>query len=342
MLGVVEASDSPSYALTPMQDDRTGTILGLNPPVATYEDACGLTCEAMLEGSRVQVMLPDPPLPEDDRVPAGSLGNLRPPSDMDARLFDAMPPDLRVISPFVEWGYIARTDTGAGWVHKIVVEFDGLVPRLSASRTVDSCFGRMLLWLEVWTRQNLSRPNMPSGLMAAMGVVHLQGDGVLRPTATLMQANVGALHHLDLAASRADWKRAIELAARDAEPPLEHRLLRDAEVELGRGGQRLAVITAGSAVEIAVAAHLRSVGEKLGLNPTLGRVLRVAHKRQELRALGLDYYRHVDPTLVTPRNRAVHDARKPTTAETVAALELATTLVRHFAPMASDLARPRP
>lgn len=323
-----------------MEDDRTGAILTLNPPVATYEDAYGLTGEAMLEGSRMRVMLPDPPLSTDERVPPGSLRNLRPPSDMDARLFDAMPPKLRVISPFVEWGYIARQDTGAGCVHKVVVELDGHVPPVSASTALKSWVTRMLRWLEVWTRQNLSRPDSPGGLMPAMGVAHLRDDGVVRPSATLMQANVGAVHHLDLAANGDDWEKAIKLAAQELDPPLEHRLLRDAEVQLGRGEQRLAVITAGTAVEIAMSKHLRSVGVNLGSEPTLGHVLGIAHSQQRLTSLRIDYNRDIHPVLVTPRNDATHLAYDPTTAQTEAALDLATKLVRHFAPMEGYRARP--
>lgn len=81
----------------------------------------------------------------------------------------------------------------------------------------------MLRWLEVWTRQNLSRPDSLGGLMPAMGVAHLRDDGVVRPSATLMQANVGAVHHLDLAANGDDWEKAIKLAAQEVDPPLEHR-----------------------------------------------------------------------------------------------------------------------
>jgi HEPN domain-containing protein len=323
-----------------MQDDRTGAILILNPPVATHEDACGLTCEETLDGRRMRVMLPDPPLPNDERAPPGSLGNLRPPSDMDARLFDAMPANLRVTSPFVEWGYVAQMDTGAGWVHKIVVELDGHVPRRSALTALESWTSRTLQWLEVWTRQNLSRPDPPGGLMPAMGVVHLADDGVAGPTRPLLQANVGAVHHLDLAANRDDWEKAIKLAAQEVDPPLEHRLLRDAEVQLGRGEQRLAVITAGTAVEIAMSKHLRSVGVNPGSDPTLGQVLRIARDQQRLAPSGLDYNRDIAPVLVAPRNDATHRAYDPTTAQTEAALDLATKLIRHFAPMEGYRARP--
>lgn len=321
----------------PMQDDHTGTIPVLNPPVATYADAHGLTCETVLDGRRMRVMLPEAPLPREERQPPGSIGDLRTPTGMDHRLRDFMAPKLPWFTP---WGYVARIDTGAGWVHRIVVELDGLMPRIAASRALEAWGGRMLLWLEVWTRQNLSRPSREGGPMSAMGVAHMQGDDVLRPKAMLAEAFIEPLHHLDLAASRADWEKAIKLAAQEVEPPLEHRLLRDAQVQLGRGEQRLAVITAGTAVEVAVGTHLLSLGVNLGPDPGLGHVLGVARDQRRLVPLGLDYYRDVDPTLVSPRNGATHRAYDPTTAETEAALDLATTLVRHFAPLESYRARP--
>lgn len=322
----------------PMQNDRTGTIHVLNPRVATCADAHGLTCEAMLDGRRMRVMLPDAPPPEEDRDPPGSHGDLQAPGEMDPRLLDFMARKLR--QPLSSWGYVARIDTGAGWVHRIVVELDGHVPRIAASRALEAWAGRMLLWLEVWTRQNLSRPSTEGGLIPAMGVVHLQGDGVLRPKATLAQTFIEPLHHLDLAANRADWERAIKLAAQEVEPPLEHRLLRDAEVQLGRGEQRLAVITVGTAVEIAVTQYLQTHGPNPGNASYLGQVLRLASDHRLLNVLNLDLDQDIDPTLLSVRNDATHRAYDPTTAETEAALDLATTLVRHFAPLESYRARP--
>lgn len=174
----------------------------------------------------------------------------------------------------------------------------------------------------------------------AMGIVHMRDDGVALPGAMLAQAFVGPLHHIELAAYRADWEKAIRLAAQEIDPPLEHRLLRDAGVQLGRGEQRLSLITVATAVEIAVGAHLRSHGVNVGANPTLGQVLGIARDQRRLDRLGLDYNRDVHPALVSPRNAAVHNAYTPSTAETIAALDLATTLVRHFAPLDSDCARP--
>lgn len=176
--------------------------------------------------------------------------------------------------------------------------------------------------------------------MSAMGVVHLQADGVLPPSAVFAEAFVGPLHHLDLAASRADWEKAIKLAAQEVEPPLEHRLLRDAEVQLGRGEQRLALITAGTAVEIALTQHLRTHGPDLGTDPSLGQVLGIARDHRLLDALHLDLDGDIGPGLLAVRNGATHRAYNPTTTETETALDMATTFVRQFAPLEGYRARP--
>lgn len=198
----------------------------------------------------------------------------------------------------------------------------------------------MLLWLEVWTCQNLRRAEPKGGPMSAMGIVHMRGAGVVAPGAMLAQTFVGPLHHIELAAFRADWEKAVKPAAQEMDPPLEHRLLRDAEVQLGHGEQRLSVITAGTAVEVAVTAHLRSHAVNIGDDSGLGHVLGMARDQRGLDPLGLDYYKDTKPALVYLRNSSVHRAYKPSTDETVAALNLSATLVRHFATLDPYRARP--
>lgn len=135
--------------------------------------------------------------------------------------------------------------------------------------------------------------------------------------------------------SRAAWERAVRLANESAQVPVEHEFLSSARAFLGQRATRMAVIEAGSAVEISLGMAIRNrllqrneadaVHELLD-RKTLGALPRVA------RRFGVQCPTSLEP-LLKLRNDAVHSGISPPYPDAKAAIELAARVLEMHSPL---------
>jgi hypothetical protein len=127
-------------------------------------------------------------------------------------------------------------------------------------------------------------------------------------------------------------RKAVELANARSRPSDAHILLRDARAAARRGSCRRAVIDAGGAVEMTLAAHNRravGVRPRPGVMPTLGWYVR---QSKIIKATGLAERALLDD-LVAPRNDAIHQNRAPSHADTRTALATAQAVLTALDPL---------
>lgn len=189
-------------------------------------------------------------------------------------------------------------------------------------RDVDGWFDGLRTWIEVAVDQDVD-PNHPisAGSQVGAGLILVtEDDGLvsLPVRAHEMHVTMSTEELADLT----QVGKAIELANARSRPSDAHILMRDARAAARRGSYRRAVIDAGGAVEMTLAAHNRTAVRhqpRLGVKPTLGWY---ARQPKLIQTAGVAKQALLDD-LVTPRNDAIHQNRVPSHADTWTALATA-------------------
>jgi len=127
-------------------------------------------------------------------------------------------------------------------------------------------------------------------------------------------------------------QRVLHGASNGLRPSDAQLLIRDARSELRRGRHRRAVIDAGTAVELTLAAFNARVTKakpSRGRFPTLGWYVKC---KAIVKAAAIP--KATDHDLVKPRNNAVHENQVPTPTQTLAAIKVASEIVGRLDPPA--------
>jgi hypothetical protein len=257
--------------------------------------------------------------------------------------------------PHTPWGFViswntrARELTGAG-IAAAFIEFQVPVVDIryldylhglgeprgdlidGLFRDVDGWFDGLRTWIEVAVDQDVD-PNHPisAGSQVGAGLILVtDDDGTLSLPVSAHEIHVtmSTEELVDLT----QFRKAVELANARSQPSDAHILLRDGRAAARRGSRRRAVIDAGGAVEMTLAAHNRTavgVMPRPGAMPTLGWYIR---QPEVIRATGLAEQALLDD-LVTPRNEAIHQNRVPSHADTQTALATAQRVVTALDPL---------
>jgi hypothetical protein len=221
---------------------------------------------------------------------------------------------------FVEFRVPAADVTYLDYVHGRGEPRGGLVETMF--RDVDGWFDGLRTWIEVAVDQDVD-PNHPISAGSQIGaglILVTEDDGTvsLPVRAHEIHVTMSTEELVDLTHLR----KAVELANASGRPSDAHVLLRDARAGARRGSYRRAVIDAGGAVEMTLAAHNRTVvgiKPRPGVMQTLGWYVR---QPKIIKATGLAKEALLDD-LVMPRNDAIHENRVPSHAETRTALATA-------------------
>lgn len=225
-----------------------------------------------------------------------------------------------IAAAFLEFQVQAADITYLNYVHGRGEPRGDLIDSLF--RDVDVWFDGLRTWIEVAVNQDVD-PNHPISAGSEFGaglILVTEDDGTLSlpVRAHEMNLTMSTEELVDLTQLR----KAVELANARSRPSDAHILLRDARAAARRGSCRRAVIDAGGAVEMTLAAHNRAavgVKPRPGVMPTLGWYVR---QPKIIKATGLAKQALLDD-LVTPRNDAIHQNRAPSHAETRTALATA-------------------
>jgi hypothetical protein len=197
-------------------------------------------------------------------------------------------------------------------------------------------FGIVREWAAAWSGEPLRTIGESRG-----SVLHVPTGGGLMAGSSIRMSSVyiGAAP-LTLAQLRSAFGRA----SRDEHLPVEHRLLLSAQVAQMGGDFRLAVIDAGSAAEVGLAA---AISEELGRKGVVGEFI----ERAIVDANGVvglaSLYAALGHTLAVSKNKvasqlaqvrngAAHGGRVPTKPEADLAVQHARALVEHARPLASS------
>lgn len=247
----------------------------------------------------------------------------------------------------LNWGRPWRWPSLESMVRAVQVWFP-IAPEEADPTNVDEIAERVRKALPAWTSRlltgvellssqildALTAPVLPSYSMEFFLVTE-------QPRATLLSGSLIDLTirmpSAESAATSETWATAVRAASEEWQPRIEHLLLRDARLALGRSEFRRAVIDAASALEIALttrlSARLSSALDRHAAETILGRAPGLGSRLRLARALGLPAgSRGIEQELVIPRNRAAHHGAALTRAEAALALQVATEATRSLWP----------
>jgi hypothetical protein len=239
------------------------------------------------------------------------------------------------------WGYRSTANLyyiGAARVSFLLAPTDDVVisPEFrDLEREFLKWFDIVQHWASAWSNKPLREIGSPqeSALQILTRDNHIVGTPIRFPAVFFGATPI----------NQAQLQSAFRRASRNDQLPVEHRLLLSARIAQMEGDLRLAVIEAGSASEVALAAAIsadlrgkRATAEFIdlaikdangvvglrSLYETLGHALSVSRNR-------------VVNELANVRNTAVHGGRMPTASETENAINHASTLVRESRPLPS-------
>lgn len=190
----------------------------------------------------------------------------------------------------------------------------------------DPWFSRLRLWLEAAVDQDTDpdNPIMPSS--RGQLSLYFNDEGTVADLASWGPMTV-TRHDFELL-NLHRLRRAVTQANAETLPSDAHLLMRDARAALRRQRTRIAVIDAGTAVELTLAAF-NDKGPKLSSlrgQPTLGRYVKELSARARLPA-------DTKTALVDVRNDAAHRNRQPVRPEALRALAIAKEIVEKLDPL---------
>lgn len=195
---------------------------------------------------------------------------------------------------------------------------------------VDLWFDRVRTWVEAMADQDADITS-PLAYLATPGggltIITSESETISLPaTANLITVTLPD----DEAITLPKFRKAVGQANAGRVPSDAHVLLRDGRAALRRGQFRRAVIDAGSATEVTLADfNRRATRVNTGSRPpTLG-----WYVRQPAIASGASLPANTKLDLVDIRNKAIHENRMPTRAETATAISIAAQVVNRLDPL---------
>ncbi|MGY4648396.1 hypothetical protein [Mycobacterium sp. URHB0021] len=189
------------------------------------------------------------------------------------------------------------------------------------SREMDSWLIAVTDWLAALTDQNFVQLGSSQLSVSEIGFRAWSGDEAGRRH-TSSGSNLINVRREPEAVSAKELHVCMHLARKCHKPPTEWLLIRDARSLAAEGESRRAVLDAGSAAELALTAlletHLYPAGDKIRKAlferyTTLGSLKELALKLIPDKVPG-----QLQEDVITPRNRAVHQADEPVTRDTAA------------------------
>lgn len=235
-----------------------------------------------------------------------------------------------ISAAFVEFGVQAADITYLDYLHGHGEPRGDLIENLF--RDVDDWFDRLRTWIEVAVDQDVD-PNHPISAGSQIGaglILVADDDGTVSLPVRAHEIHVTM--STEELVELTQLCKAVELANARCRPGDAHVLLRDARAAARRGSYRRAVIDAGGAVEMTLAAHNRTtinIKPRPGAMQTLGWYVR---EPKIIKASGLAKQGLLDD-LVTPRNDAIHQNRVPSHADTRTALATAQRVLTALDPL---------
>ena len=194
---------------------------------------------------------------------------------------------------------------------------------------IDAWFDRLRAWLEVAVDQDIN-PSEPIAYSNAPGsglTLVTESDGEMSLPASFNVINITVASFQAVTLPR--LRRAANLTNRGETPSDVHLLLRESRAALRRMRLRLAVIDAGTAVELALAEYNR-VHTQVN-TPRLATLGWFVGQPRIAAAVGVPSTLKAE--LVDIRNSAIHDNRVPSIAEARRAVDQAELVVRRIAPL---------
>lgn len=204
--------------------------------------------------------------------------------------------------------------------------------------SIESWWIRFGEWVELCTNQDTDSQSPLRGTRApgkGLALIGTDGQHVSPPRFNnrimLMLREINPLTATNI-------RLIAKLVNERAEPSDAHELLRQGWAQLRRGHARRAVIDAGTALELALAAFNQTGPRaKVGSPPTLGRYVK---NKQIQRAAKLPA--NTDRGVVLVRNAAIHKNREPTGEEAEQALRIARAVLDRLEPLPTGPWRPPP
>jgi hypothetical protein len=207
---------------------------------------------------------------------------------------------------------------------------DANSPRESAYKEVysdiDRWFEAFRAWLELISDQDLDPEHpLPNGHSPGSGLSLFAFDQAKLDYFLGVRA-ISSIARMVTPLSVSRLRLGFRQANASAVPSDARLLLRDAYAENRRGRTRRAVIDAGSAVELTLADYATREGVSMPAKPTLGVYVKALQARASLPAT-------TKIALVDVRNAAIHENHTPASADSRAALGIASTVLNKLDPL---------